>query len=73
MWAIIAFVAGVILGGVLTVFMLRPKAIGYLRVDNSDPDDNPYLFLELSEHIPNLCAKKYVTFKVKVENFIPHE
>lgn len=71
MW--IVFIAGVIIGGVLSVIILQSRVIGHLRVDQSDPDDGPYLFLELFEKVPNLCAKKYVTLKVKVENFISHE
>ena len=69
----IAFGVGVVIGGILAVIILRSRVIGHLRVDNSDPDDGPYLFLELFKRIPNLCAKKYVMLKVKVENFISHE
>lgn len=72
-WYIITFIGGAVVGGILTFFALRSTTIGYLRVDESDPNDGPYLFLELFKRIPNICAKKYVLLKVKVENFISHE
>lgn len=73
MWLIVAFVGGAVVGCILTIIAFRSTTVGHLRVDNSDPDDGPYLFLELFKKIPNLCAKKYVLLKVKVENFISHE
>jgi hypothetical protein len=73
MWFIIAFGVGVVIGGILAAIAIRSKTIGYLRVDTSDPYDEPYLFLELKKNVSNVCAKKYVTFEVKVEDFIPHE
>lgn len=73
MWIVVAFIGGLIAGAILAVIILQSRVIGYLRVDQSDPDDEPYLFLELFRRIPNLCVKKYLVFKVKVENFISHE
>lgn len=73
MWLIIAFLSGAVVGGIIALITIRSTVIGYLRVDESDPDDGPYLFLELFKKVPNLCAKKYVMLKVKVENFISHE
>ena len=73
MWIIAAFIGGSILGCIISILILRLRVIGYLRVDQSDPYDEPYLFLELFRRVPNLCAKKYVVLKVKVENFISHK
>lgn len=73
MWLIIAFGVGVITGCVITTMVLRSRAIGYMRVDRSDPDDGPYLFLELKRDVSDICSKKYVTCEVKVENFISHK
>lgn len=61
---------GVIIGCILTMIISRITAIGTIRVDNSDPDDAPYLFLELERNVSAITSKKYVTFKVKVENYI---
>ena len=72
---IIALLCGVVIGFVITKIVTRPKPVGFLRIDESDPDDGPYLFLELSLNSPPqvLKQKKYVTMKVKVENFISHD
>ena len=51
----------------------RPRLFGNLRVDRSDPDSPPYLFLELATDVGSVISQKYVTFKVRVENFLPHE
>lgn len=62
--AIIGFVMGV---------TRHHKPVGTLRVDRSDPDDNPYLFLELSEDPSKLPNQKYITLKVDVKNYISHQ
>ena len=51
------------------------KTVGTLRIDNSDPEDGPYLFLELAEgsNPNNFKNRAYVTFKVNATNFISHE
>ena len=61
---------GIIIGCVITMIVSRVFTIGTIRVDNSDPDDAPYLFLELERNVGAITSKKYVTFKVKVENYI---
>ena len=69
----VIFGIGILVGIVCTTVITRSKSVGSLRVDMSDPDDGPYLFLELSKDIEELYRKKYVTFKVSLKNFIPHE
>ena len=61
---------GVIIGCVLIAIVSRICATGTIRVDSSDPYDGPYLFLELERDVRAITSKKYVTFKVKVENYI---
>ena len=46
------------------------KRIGTLRVDQSDPSEDPYLFLELDVNIDTVKKQKYVIFDVNVENYI---
>jgi len=70
---VIIFGIGILVGIVCTTVATRTKSVGSLRVDTSDPDDGPYLFLELSKDIGDIYRKKYVTFKVSLKNFIPHE
>lgn len=69
----ILFFVGVSLGVSIASIIFRSHFIGDLRIDNSDPDDGPYLFLELSKDIGEIYRKKYVMFKVSLKNFIPHE
>lgn len=62
---ILFLVGGVIVGIFLTILILRKKPIGTLRVDYSDPDSGPYLFLEIPQKNSHLITqKKTVTFKV---------
>ena len=60
---------GIVIGCVLTLLILRVKAVGTLRVDTSDPD-GPYLFLELLKDVGPISAKKYVILKVNTQNYI---
>lgn len=70
---IICFCVGIIVGIFLHVVFSRTKSVGALRVDNSDPDDGPYLFLELSKDIGFIKRKKYVVLKVNLKSYIPHK
>lgn len=49
------------------------EPVGDLRIDTSDPNDNPYLFLELSKDLSYVRHKKYVTLKVNTISYIPHK
>ena len=69
----VIFGIGILVGIVCTTVATRTKSVGFLRVDTSDSDDGPYLFLELSKDIGEIYRKKYVIFKVNLKNFIPHE
>lgn len=69
----VIFGIGILVGIVCTTVATRTKSVGFLRVDTSDSDDGPYLFLELSKDIEEIYRKKYVTFKVSLKNFISHE
>ena len=65
----IGFVIGVVVG--LAIEKTRHvEPIGDLRIDESDPEDGPYLFLELNARPDNIKTHKQVTLNVKVENFI---
>ena len=69
----LSFIAGVIIG--LFIFYMRNKSdiCGNLRIDRSQKDEQPYLFLELSKEVNDICDKKYVVFKVRDENFDTHK
>lgn len=42
------------------------KAVGALRVDLTDPNDGPYLFLELEKPVGVIESKKYVMLKIRI-------
>lgn len=70
------FILNIALGvviGLLLARIFRPKPVGYLRMDHSDPDDEPYLFLELEEEPSTLFKRKEVVLLTKIEDFIPRK
>ncbi len=67
--ALVAVIIGFIIGRVFP----RERPLGDLRVDRSDLTCEPYLFLELGTDVHSIMRKRYITFRVKVENFLPHE
>lgn len=68
---IVWFITGIIVG-FIGGKILKKKPCGYLRVDHSDPSDPPLLFLELQTNVEHVTKQKEVSFKVKVEDFVPH-
>ena len=71
--AIWAMIIGIAIGFSFGKAKYHQWPIGDLRVDQSDPDSPPHLFLELDKNVPAVMSKKYVVFRVKVEDFVPHE
>ena len=61
---------GVIVGSIATQIILRVKSVGAMRIDTSDPEDGPYLFLELTKDVLYVKRKKYITLKVNSKNYI---
>ena len=77
---IIGLAVGILIGFITLYFPLKAaffkhRSIGDLRVDQSDPSDTPYLFLELDAgtNVNTIVRSKCVVFRVKLEDFIPHE
>lgn len=68
---IVGFVAGWLFG----VYLYYSQPVGNLRIDNSDPDEGPQLFLELyADASPKaLKNKKKVALRIKAENYISHK
>lgn len=64
---------GIIIGVFIGAILFRHRPMGNLRVDHSDLTGEPYLFLELDTDVGSVMRKKYATFKIRVENFLPHE
>ena len=71
---IMVLLIGIVVGLILSRFIFKEKPVGSLRVDQSDPDSGPYLFLELSyEGVDAIYKKKYVVLKVNIKDYISHE
>lgn len=80
---LIYFVIGLIISSILSWFLgyrsakekaLEHACIGNLREDRSDPEEPPYLFLELEQGGLDLIQKsEYVTLRVRRENYLPRE
>lgn len=70
---IILVVLSLAIGVGIGCIIRKPKTSGDLRIDHSEPDEPPRLFLELHAGVYKLSRKKYVTFQVKNENYISHE
>lgn len=67
---IIVFVVGIIMGSVVANAIFRRHTIGSLRIDNSDTNDEPYLFLEMTCDVGDIYKHKYVLMDVKNESYI---
>lgn len=67
------FAVGFLVGCVVGVVARRRKPIGSLRVDASDPDDGPYLFLELTKPVSDVSKRKRVTLTVDTDDYLPRK
>ena len=70
---VIAVIVGGIVGMLATLLIFSTISAGNLRVDRSIPEDDPYLFLELTKSVSTVLKKKFVVLRVRVEDFIPHK
>ena len=75
MWVIVAFVAGFIVGCIFVTIVLRRKSVGSLLMAN-DPDDGPYLFLQLSKALTEkaelpLATKSFWAHGKKMRKCLP--
>ena len=73
MLEVLLFLLGFMVGIVFFLICLVVRSVGMLRVDQSDPTEPPYLFLELDKPVETVINKKYVLFKVIKKNFISQE
>lgn len=69
-YMLIGLVLGITLNSICFYIYLRRQRAGKLRIDRSDPSENPYLFLEATMSVSDISHKKYVIFQVSNENFI---
>lgn len=65
---LIWLLVGILIGLLVSRFIFKDKPIGSLRVDQSDPDSEPYLFLELDPGGMNdIYKKQSVRLRVKIK------
>ena len=68
---VIGLVIGLIAGVLLSRFIFCDNVVGSLRVDESDPDSEPYLFLELDRSFEDsIYKRRYIRLRVKLKNYI---
>lgn len=71
---LIWLLVGILVGLLVSRFIFKDKPIGSLRVDQSDPYSEPYLFLELDAvGMSDIYKKKYVRLRVKIKDYISHK
>jgi hypothetical protein len=76
MGMLLSCVIGVIIGTLISYFVRRHYTIGNLRIDNSDIDDSPYMFLEMDSSnggVRWISKQKYIVLNVLVKDYISHE
>lgn len=58
-----------LIGFICGVLASKPKTVGFLRIDYSDKDDGPYLFLELKNNgFEVIQSSDYVNLKVSIKD-----
>jgi hypothetical protein len=72
MWLAIGSTVGFVFGYGISIILRAKTIAGTLREDHSDPTEAPYLFLELEPGgLEKIHTHKTVTFKVKIEDYLP--
>lgn len=74
-WYLIVGIIMLIIGqitGYLRGLKNGKEIFGTLRMDHSDIEEPPYLFLELKGHtVDDISRQKFVTFAVEQKDFLP--
>lgn len=70
---IVVFVVGAVFGAILFHTIDRLGTVGNLRIDHSDPEDGPYMFLESYESVSKLSSKRYAVLRVVVDDYLPRK
>ena len=70
---VILIIAGIAIGLIIAAIRNEFRYVGSLRIDKSDPTENPYLFLEIDEGVRDISNRKYIILRVKREDFIPRK
>ena len=64
----IIFIGGLILGALFTHIFFRIRAAGTLRIiESTEPEEQPYLFVELNRSVHEVSKCKQVTFNISLK------
>lgn len=69
---ILYLVIGIVVGFIVGCLLSREKTVGTIQVDRSQPNEPPYLFLELDHHV-EWKEKKSVRLRVLNQNLASRE
>lgn len=73
-WLFVPLIVGMAIGWLASRTSQDKTCIGTLREDRSDPNEAPYLFLELDRGgMEKLHSNSRVTLRVNIENYIPRK
>ena len=73
MMEVLLVLLGFVGGMAFFLICLAARSIGTLRIDQSDPTEPPYLFLDLDKPVESIVKEKYVLFRVIKKNFISQD
>ena len=65
--------AGVFFGIGISILIRHKHFVGTLRIDQSDPSDTPYLFLDLDRPVGSFRKRRFVFLWVENKNYISHK
>lgn len=69
---LIAVIISSIISSLITIWLRKDykKVVGTLRIDSSDPEDEPYIFLELNKGVGDVSRRSVVTLKVSTKSYL---
>lgn len=74
MMVLVALLIGIAVGIMAAIIFFCQKEVGTLRLNNSDPDSGPYLFMEIARGKTEVIAKsKAIVLRVDLSDYLPRE
>lgn len=67
---LVGITVGIVIALIALAIMYCKKPIGTLCIDQSDPEDKPYMFLELETDMETLASSKNIILRVKMKNYL---
>ena len=68
---LLGFAAGLAVGLSALLFRKKPEMLGTLQIviPSLDPDDGPYMFMELNTGVGDLSKYEYGLFRINFESY----